>query len=150
MGAAVTTVTKFAAYGLENPDPVRRRNVQRVVMTVTGAAADVTWDIGNLTPGTFWTAAVADATYGTLSANALAVITAIAANALAFDRLGGTIATNYQAAPAANAATLYTITTTSEIPVITFDAANAPTSAVVIMEWELKDGVTAFRADLGA
>jgi hypothetical protein len=142
-------LTKFLAYGIDNTETVRTRGLQRVVMIVTAAATDVSMDIGNLI-GTFWTAAQADPIYGGLATKALSYITQIAAGALVFSATKGTIANNYNKAPTAATATDYALSLTSNIPTYTFDTASAPTAAVVIMEWELSDGVVPVTADLGA
>jgi hypothetical protein len=143
-------VTKFLSYGLEIPDPVPRRCVQRVEMTVTSLAADVAWDIG-ASAGTFWSAAVADVTYGGIATQALAALKLIGANALVFDRIGGTILnSDYQPGPLATGS-VYTFSIgTNGCPTITFDVACGPGGTVyLIMEWEMNEGVAPLTANLG-
>lgn len=63
---------------LEIPTAIKKRGLQYLEFKITrGAAGDTDLDIGN-TSGTFWTAAIADGTYGTLATNALKEFTKIA------------------------------------------------------------------------
>jgi hypothetical protein len=142
-------VTKFQAYGLNVSDTGRKRAVQRAAMTVTAAATDTTWDIGTLT-GTFWTSAVAHATYGSIATQALAMLTNIGANASVFASLQGTITNNFNKVASVSAATDYTMSISNGLPVIGFTASDAPTSAIIIMEWSLNDSIPEYVADIGA
>lgn len=75
-------LTGFSARGIDVKTPTKKRGIQQVVLSVTGAAADVDLDIGD-DAGTFWTAAQADATYGALAAKALTILNQIVDNAAA-------------------------------------------------------------------
>lgn len=59
-------LTSFFADGTKYQGPGLYRAQQNIVITATGLAADVDFDVGDYS-GTFWTAALADATYGTLA-----------------------------------------------------------------------------------
>jgi hypothetical protein len=140
-------VTKFMAYGVQIESPVKRRTVQRAVLTITGANSDVAWDLGTLA-GTFWTSAIAHATYADVAKAALAMLTTIGANALSFDRVGGEILNTYWCAAAASG-NAYTMTIANGLPIITLETAHAPTSTVLILEWEMNPDVVAQYADIG-
>lgn len=79
-------LTKFQAYGLYIDEAVTKKAIQRVEMTITGLAADVDLDIGD-DSGTFWTAALADGTYGTYATSALAAIQAVVARSQELSRV---------------------------------------------------------------
>jgi len=85
---ATFALTKYQAYGVLISSPVRKRAVQRVVLTYTAVNTDTDLDIGD-DSGTFWTAAKADATYGAMATNALSHIQKIVANADSLSLVGG-------------------------------------------------------------
>src|SRR5271170_372104 len=67
----------FKAKAIPYAGPNRNRYVQSVDMLIASANTDTALDIANDTTGslgTFWTAVTADATYGKLATNALAVV----------------------------------------------------------------------------
>ena len=65
---------------LEIPTAIKKRGLQYIEMKITrGAAGDTDLDIGNVS-GTFWTAAIADGTYGHLAGLALKEFTKIASS----------------------------------------------------------------------
>jgi hypothetical protein len=143
-------VTKFTAYGLEIPDAVRVRHVQRVSMTFTAANTDATWDLGT-TAGTFWTSAEAHATYGSIATEAKRVLLLVGANCKVLSSVGGTINLNYiQAAALGGVTTNFTLASTNGCPDMTFVSGSAPTAGVLIIEWCLNDGFTAIHSDFGA
>ena len=72
-------LTSFEAFPLQIDEPIQKRAVQVVRFTITALAADVDLDFGDVA-GTFWTAAIANGTYGT-SATAKTYWTQILANA---------------------------------------------------------------------
>jgi hypothetical protein len=62
-------LTKFRAYKVEVPTAIAKYGLQAVEMTITRGASDVLLDL-DTTTGTFWTAAKADGTYGTMATQA--------------------------------------------------------------------------------
>lgn len=58
------SLQKVQVYGIEVSEPIFKRYQQYMALTIAAANTDTALDIGNLS-GTFWTAALADATYGT-------------------------------------------------------------------------------------
>jgi hypothetical protein len=77
-------LTKFKAWGVEIDEPVTKKFMQFAHLSITAAATDVALDIGT-DAGAFWTAALANGTYGTSVATpALAALQAIQAKARAY------------------------------------------------------------------
>lgn len=145
-------LTAFKAYGIRCEGATRLHALQRATFVVTATAADVAYDISSDTTGslgTFWTAVIADATYGSIGTQALAVIQSIQnqVKSLQSVRLGGAL--NYVQGTA-TAASTYTVAVTTHLPSIAFNAANGPTSMTLTLEWILKDGLEPVVSDLGA
>lgn len=126
-------------YHLSGPQP--QRQVQKLIFGITGLAADVDLDIGDLS-GTFWTAAVANATYGDLAKSVKEWVTANYPNWAAvssvfvqelFDRV--------QAAAASGAAYVQALNATTSLPEYTFAANQGETSYTVVVQLEMVNGV---------
>lgn len=135
------TLNSIEVYGIEASEPLQKKFKQTMVLDISAAAADVAYDFGNYS-GTFWTA-VGGTTVG---AKALKAIKDIAIAAKTFTQAGGKglfgKANTGSVAPAA--ATSYSLQpdgTNTTLPNIAFFAANGPTSAIIVLEWELKAGV---------
>jgi len=124
-------VTKVRAYGIESEEPVNKRYIQRLILTITQLAADVTMDIGNYT-GTFWTAAGGTDT----GATALKTLKDIVTRADAFSVLGDV---PDRARVITAAAGGFSVAMENKTPKLTFAAGNAPTSVTLTLEWVLKD-----------
>lgn len=128
-------VTKVRAYGVEAEEAVNKRYIQRLILTITGLAADVDMDIGdylNGSLGTFWTAAGGSAT----GAVALKALQDIGRRADFMSILGDV---SGYARGAAAAAGVYAVTMANKAPNIAFNTAQAPTSLQLVIEWVLKD-----------
>ncbi len=77
-------LNKFQAYGIEPSEPVTKRWRQFAILTIAAANTDTALDIGT-NAGTFWTAAIADTTYGaTVATPALAALKDIQLRAESF------------------------------------------------------------------
>jgi hypothetical protein len=147
------SITKFRSLGIRLEGPARTHATQYVAMDITGLAADVALDVSGITAGalsTFWTQATADATYGSLASSALEVIRSI-------NGLGGPLnqVKAEQLIPriqvaAAPATTQYILGVTNHLPVLTFAAANGPTTLNLVLEIGLPIGQEAYVSDLGA
>ena len=87
-------LTKFSAYGTHVTDAHRKRSTQKAILEITGLNSDTTWDIGT-DAGTFWTAAKANATYGSGASKALEVLQAIQANVLTIKAISGSFQQTY-------------------------------------------------------
>lgn len=126
------------------PKPIEQGTIKRfehvVELHITGLAADVDLDIGDLT-GTFWTAALADATYGDYATAALAYITSLypKLSAVTYNspELGGAYV-KVIAGPALAGEYAVAINATTKYPEISFTAAAAPTAITVRLECSLK------------
>lgn len=130
-------LTSFVADSMRFAGTVPYRAKQLYVFTITGTTADVTLDLG-LSTGTFWTAAVADATYGQLATNVLADIKRLKANYKAVSQIYvPELAARLQAAAASG--TSYTLSIDSDLtlPDYTFAANNGATSYTVFVEYLL-------------
>jgi hypothetical protein len=112
-------------------------------LDVTGLAGDEAYDFGT-TDGTFWTAAEADGTYGTIAAAAKSALYKIGALVDWFDSLGGDWLKSYARVVAGSIADgcFYIAAGTAAGTVdITFNTDNAPTSAKIVFKWKLPSGV---------
>lgn len=144
-------VTKFNAYGVLNANATQKRGIQRVELTITGANTDTAYDLGT-TAGTFWTSAVADATYGGV---------ATAARTFILTTLNGQVASTIgirsqqllarlQAAAASGTSyTLSVASVTTPVPELAFASGSAPTSGVYVIEWLLADNTEPLTATYG-
>ncbi len=147
-------VTKFNAYGVLNTSPSIKRGTQLVELTITGANTDVAYDLGT-TGGTFWTSAVADATYGGI---------ATAARDFMLTTLYGQVAScinvssqqlndpvgRYQAGSASSDTyTKAVAAVTTPVIELAFASAHAPTSGVYVYEWLLADNTEPLFASYG-
>src|SRR5271165_4646613 len=87
------SLQKFQAYGIEPQEPVFKRYVQRAVLSIVALNTDTALDIASITAGslgTFWTAAIADATYGlTVATPAAQAIRDIVTKAESFNWASG-------------------------------------------------------------
>lgn len=130
------------AYGLETNGNTRR-SIQRVVLDITGTTSDVALDIGDDTPGTFWTAA--RATEAGAQAHdflkdvaARGTLVRYSVNSL-FDRVQGSSASG----------STYTVAIQNERPNITMAANNGESSYRVTLDYELNEDLPAFAAAFG-
>lgn len=140
-------LTTFRARGLEIMGSQPDRAIQQIVMTAIGLATDVALDLGT-DAGTFWTAALADATNGALATAALPILTNIVANAQAMSRwFISEIIDRLQAASASG--TSYTVTIDHLRPTLAFAASNGLTSYTIILEYVLKAGILPIEANYG-
>lgn len=141
-------LTKFMAVGVDYAGVSNRNGVQKVIMNITGTTSDVALDIGTAA-GTFWTAAIANATYGTIATAALAKLQAIAANSPALFRVN-----SMKLLPRVQVATLtaagqFTLAVGVIGPNIAFNAADGETSIVLNLEYALPDFVFPIISQIG-
>lgn len=143
-------LTRFKAYGIRASGATRQHVQQVAVLGITAANTDTAMDIQTLA-GTFWTAAIANATYGSLATAArtkiFTDITGVMAHFVSahapalFTRLQVTTATT---------GTEYNTALTAGIPGFAFVSGSAPTAFTLTITWLLKDGYEAIVADYGA
>lgn len=140
-------LTKFEARGIEIKTPSKKRGVQELCFTISALAADVDLDIGDYA-GTFWTAAVANASTGALAAAVLAILQAHDDNVAALLAVQSEqLIDRIQAAAAAG--TAYVLTVGNKLPIILCDAANGETSWYIVVRQELNDGIFPVSASYG-
>lgn len=133
-------LTSFRAFPVNVDEPITTRALQVVTLKITALAADVDLDIGD-TAGTFWTAALADATYGTKATEAKKHMATILANAETLKSLYSfEIAKNKRVSsgPDAVATKEVKYNGTATAPEILFFAGEGITSLTVTLEYVLK------------
>jgi hypothetical protein len=144
-------LTKFKAYGLRAEGAVRPHAQQVFSFTLTAANTDITYDLGT-SGGTFWTSAVAHATYGSLATSVRTLLLTTLPGLLPDNALMGCDAeplkTYIQVASGASGSQ-YTLAISASMPTITFVSASAPTAWVLNLRWNLIDGAEALVADYG-
>lgn len=135
----------FATESLKAVSPEYQQNL---MLIVNGAAADVAMDFGN-PAGTFWTAALADATYGAVAAKCLAALTNFDKNA-AFAIVPGGNFVCYRVRTKTPVDTGdYAISSwTNKIPNFTFAAGDGPGSTNVIFSFGMTPGWQPVDGDL--
>lgn len=131
-------LTSFFSRSVAIASPSAKRGIQQVVINATGLVSDVDLDIGDAS-GTFWTAAKANTTYGTLATNALTTLQKISGISLALvDVSSAQLLDRVQVATPA-AAGDYALAIGSIGPNISFFAGDGETSYKIILTYELKD-----------
>ena len=136
-------LTKFRAYGEYNTDTTVVKGIQCAKFVVTAAAADVDYDIDDFT-GNFWTAVSAT----DVGAGVKAWMRSHYQGIEALVAVEGDFVETYLRA-AATGVGAYTQAITSSLPDIQFNAADGPTSMVLILKWTLADGQTPLTANFG-
>jgi hypothetical protein len=133
-------LTSFRSYGVYIDEPITKRAVQYVHMTITALGADVDLDVGDAA-GTFWTAAVADATHGTNAAKAKTAWVEILSKAKAIASMQSFEISKSKTPCGASAvgAGLVKINGTALAPEILFHTAEGITALTLNFVIELKD-----------
>ncbi len=133
------TKAQFRSLSLQNVS--YKKGVQEVVLEITAANTDTDLDIGDAA-GTFWTAAVANATYGAMAALVLAQLQAVVASSAYFSQLRcpELQCSAYLQVASAPGATQYSLTTDTYGPDILLASGSAPTSYHVHLFYELAVG----------
>lgn len=140
-------LTKFEARGINYSGPSKKRGVQQAYLKITGLVGDVSLGLGD-DSGTFWTAALADATYGAMAAKVQAILQRITANAVGLlDVKSEQLLDRLQAAAAAG--TSYTLAIQDHRPNIVFAAGQGETFYDLVLEWELNEGIFPETASYG-
>lgn len=130
-------LTSYQAAAVEFKGPGPRHGLQHVILTVTGTVDDVDFDIGT-DAGTFWTAALADTTYGALATDALAHLQTIIANS---DGLSSVYCPQIEASgirAAAASTPAYALGHENSRPNYTFDTGAGLTAYTVHLQYLLK------------
>jgi len=137
--AFALTKAQFRSVSFQNP--AYKAGVQEVVLIVTGATTDIDLDIGDIA-GTFWTAAILNATYGAMSALVLAQLQAVVANASYFRNFNCAQlqCSAYLQAASAPGATQYSLTTDTYGPNLLMASGTAPIAYNIHLFYELAAG----------
>ncbi len=132
-------LTSFVADGTRfmGPGPLRSNEVY--VFTITGLVTDVALDIGNVS-GTFWTAALADATYGDLATSVLAFIQNQVSNYSGIEAIFMSELYARIQVPSGPSGTQYIadINASTLLPDYTFAASNGGTAYTLTVQYLLK------------
>ncbi len=146
-------LTKFKAYGIRHSGAVRPHAKQVCEFHITAANTDTALDLDNPS-GTFWTAALANATYGSLATQALNVfLTQMPAVTHRYLGVLGDPLGAYVQVLTLTAGAQYTTTlggTTAHYPAYAFNSGSAPTALNVFIEFSLIDDTEPVVSDLGA
>lgn len=114
--------------------------VQRVILTATGTTADVDLDIGD-NSGTFWTAAIANTTYGTMATQALETLQKIISQSTTWQAVYSPEIDASGVREAAASGTAYTLTFQNSRPNYLFDTAQGLTAYTIIIDYLLKPSI---------
>ena len=132
-------------FGLPTGQPSETRGVYVLEMSITGAAGDVTHDLDDTaTPGTFWTSALANATYGDIAQIVKEKIEELDTFVSDLSWSSRVLSTGYvRVAGAPGGATEFQVDgygATNNVPSIVFNAASAPTAYRITMNFTLEPG----------
>lgn len=133
-------LTGYRLMAVQTDKAVSPRFLQFVELDITATAADVALDLNN-PAGTFWTAALANGTYGATATAALASLNnvVIGARALLWD--SATFILN-RARAASDAVGVYTKTysATEKVPAYALHAGEGQTADTIVLCYEMKQG----------
>lgn len=133
-------LTAFEARTVDIKSVSYKKGIQQVVFDISGTTADVDLDIGDFA-GTFWTAAQANVTYGSLAVGALEVLQKIVAQASALSAVESQQLIDRVQVAALSGAGQYTLAVQNLLPNIAFDAADGETSYKIIVDLEMNNSV---------
>lgn len=144
-------LTGFKCDGVLYAGPTRQRAIQQAHFYITAANTDVDLDIADAS-GTFWTAAIADATYGSMASAALSKLQLLIPGVSALQSVTSETLASYGRVKAGGSAGAneYVVDITGNLPNISFHSGDAPTSQVLILTWSLADATQLTSYDAGA
>jgi hypothetical protein len=141
-------LTKFEARSIDIASVTYKRGIQQVVLDITGTTADVDLDIGDYS-GTFWTAAVANATYGTLASNSLTVLQQIVAQAAALVEVSSQQLLDRVQVASLTTSGQFSLAIQNTLPNLEFNAADGETAYKIILTFELNNYIFPIVAQYG-
>lgn len=136
-------LTKFSLQTINNSGTSKYRGIQRAVLNITQANTDTDLDIGD-DSGTFWTAALANSTWGALAAKAQAKLQEIDDVVDGIIAVGGSVVAKNRVTSSPSAGEL-ALAVQNQRPNITYNSGDAPTEHKVIIDWLLspeKQGIS--------
>lgn len=137
-------VTSWKSYAIPTDQPtIQRFAAQKVVFTVTAAATDVAWAMGNLAAGDFWAdaavGAINDATHGEKAVALRAYLQSLYPRAQFVKITSPELDTaRVRAVAAGDGVYAAANDATTKIPSLTFHTAQSPTALTVELEFVLK------------
>ena len=139
-------------YASEGSKAVSPGTLQTCEMVITGAAGDVDLDLDDFS-GTFWTAALADATYGAVALLIKKALQNVAKSVASTHHVGGNFILYRPRVPAgaeaaATGAYSANYNNTTKLPNFTFDTANGPQGTNIIVTWDMTPGTQPMTLDL--
>ena len=124
----------------------------RVELVISGSDSDVTLDLDNFS-GTFWTAALADATYGTTAASVKSLLNSLTGSIAALVRVGGNF-TLYRPRVMAGSEVTGTYSQnyndTAKLPNFAFKDGNGCGGTNIILDYEMNPGFLPIQGNLPA
>ena len=141
-------------YASESSKPTSPFVSQVAEIVISGADADITLDFDDFS-GTFWTAALADGTYGTVALNVKKALQKIAPEVASTHWLGGNFTLYRARVPAgseaaATGAYSANYNNTTKLPKFKFDTGNGPGGTNLIICWGMKPGAVPLTIDYTA
>ncbi len=133
-------LTGYVARGTDISGPNFKKGTQQVVIRATGTSADVDLDIGDAA-GTFWTAAIADTTYGALATKALLSLQRVAAQSVANVAVSSNQLIDRVQVASLTTTGQFTLANDVIGPNIAFNAGDGETAYYIILDYELNDRV---------
>lgn len=132
-------LTGAMARGIDIAGPSQKRGIQQIVLRITGTTADVALDIGTAA-GTFWTAAIANTTYGTLASNFLNnVMVPLSSQSTSLVAVKSAQLLDRVQIATPNGAGQYALAVGVLGPNLSFNAADGETAYYIVLEYELND-----------
>lgn len=141
-------ITRARFYGIDSVGPSYVRGRQILELDISSLAADVDMDIGDDTPGTFWTAAVANAATGTMASTILAKLQSLDDYATLCGVDSKQLIDRIQKASAPSAGE-FVLAVENERPNLTFSAADGETAWKLVITWQLPDAQQPIVANFG-
>jgi hypothetical protein len=139
-------------YASESSKAVSPFTLQTCEMVINGAAADVALDLDNFS-GTFWTAALADGTYGAVALKIKNALQNLAKGVASTHHVGGNFILYRPRVPAGaesavTGAYSANYNDTTKLPNFVFATANGPQGTNIIVTWGMTPGIQPITIDL--
>lgn len=141
-------LTRFEARSVDIASVSYKRGIQQVVLDITGTAADVDLDLGD-DSGTFWTAALANSTYGDLAAKALEILQKIVDQAAALLAVDSQQLIDRVQVASVSGAGEFSLAVQNTRPNIAFNAADGELAYKIVLTYELNNYIYPINALYG-
>lgn len=141
-------ISKARFYGIDSAGPSKVRGRQGLELHITAAATDIDLDIGDDTPGTFWTAAIANAATGAMATKIQETLQALDDYATFLSVESAQLADRIQIAAVVGAGT-YSVAIENQRPNIAVHTADGETAWQIVITWLLPDAAAAICQNWG-